>query len=166
MNFLTLLRDIRDALRTLAHDAPEILQAQQQGNELLQQILAELTPPVATQINLIYTNEKGETIPMPLLMTDTQQVVATITEFDAKGAPVPVADPSKITAQSSDTSIVAPTLQADGSVLFVAGVAGTATVTVTDGSNNLTIQDTATITAGAATKLGLTFGTPTDQAPA
>lgn len=98
-------------------------------------------------------------------LTDLQQVSLSVAEADSKGQPV--ADSLVWTVD--DSSVIALVPSADTqSCLCVAGVDGTAVVTVTDNSVNppLTASDSITVVSSAATSLVINEGTPEDQPPA
>ena len=106
------------------------------------------------------TVRKGSTVQL----TDLQQVTLSVAEQDSKGQPVSdslvwsVDQPAVISlVPSADTQ----------SCLCVAGVDGTAVVTVTDNSVTppLTASDTLTVVSSAATSLVINEGTPEDQPP-
>jgi hypothetical protein len=107
------------------------------------------------------TNRKGTAVQL----TDLQQVTLSVSEQDSKGQPV-----SDALAWSVDNSAVISLVpSADTqSCLCVAGVDGTAVVTVTDNSVTppLTASDTITVVSSAATALVISEGTPEDQPPA
>ena len=98
-------------------------------------------------------------------LTDLQQVTLSVAEVDSKGQPV-----SDSLAWSVDnSSVISLVPSADTqSCLCVAGVDGTAVVTVTDNSVTppLTASDTLTVVSSAATSLVISEGTPEDQPPA
>ncbi len=98
-------------------------------------------------------------------LTDLQQVTLSIAEQDSKGQPV--AD--QLDWSVDNSAVIALTPSADTqSCLCVAGVDGTATVTVTDNSVTppLTASDVITVVSSAATSLVISEGTPEDQPPA
>ena len=102
---------------------------------------------------------------MAVTMTDTQQVLYPPAQaVDSKGFAVP-ADAITVTVDPADGSVVALTVNADGSALIVAAAPGTATATWTD-TEAQTFQDSINVTAGPA--VGVTVGEPTisDQPPA
>ena len=98
-------------------------------------------------------------------LTDLQQVTLSVAEQDSKAQPV-----SDTLAWSVDNPrVIALVPSADTqSCLCVAGVDGTAVVTVTDNSVTppLTASDTLTVVSSAATSLVISEGTPEDQPPA
>jgi hypothetical protein len=98
-------------------------------------------------------------------LTDLQQVTLSVAEQDSKQQPV-----SDTLDWSVDNSaVIAITPSADTqSCLCVAGVDGSATVTVTDNTVTppLTASDTITVVSSAATSLVINEGTPEDQPPA
>lgn len=98
-------------------------------------------------------------------LTDLQQVTLSVAEVDSKGQPV--AD--SLVWSVDNGSVIALTPSADTqSCLCVAGVDGTAVVTVTDNSVTppLTASDTITVVSSAATSLVISEGTPEAQPPA
>ena len=104
---------------------------------------------------------------MPLQMTDSQSVSATVSEVDAAGNPVTLdTTANTVTWAVSDPTILTLTQNPDGSAAFkAAGKLGDCQVSVqvvpNDGSSaGLNAQDTVTIVAGAATALAIQFGTP------
>ena len=98
-------------------------------------------------------------------LTDLQQVVLSISEQDSKGQPV--SDQLAWSVDNGDVISLVPSADTQ-SCLCVAGVDGTATVTVTDNSVSppLTASDTITVVSSAATSLVISEGTPEDQPPA
>jgi hypothetical protein len=99
-------------------------------------------------------------------MTDIQQVTLTVMAEDSKGQPVADAG---LTWSVDNGDVVSLQPSADGtSCLCVAGIPGTANVTVSDGSSPpLTASEALTVTSSAATQLVVTAGTPEAQpAPA
>ena len=98
-------------------------------------------------------------------LTDTQQVLLSVAETDAKGEPV-TAD--VLTWVSDNPAAGALNVSADTySAEFVAGDPGIANVTVADSANPaLTGTVVLTVMSGAATALVVTEGTPEDQPPA
>ena len=106
------------------------------------------------------TNRKGTAVQL----TDLQQVALSVGEVDAKGQPVS----DSLTWSVDNPAVIAITPSADTqSCLCVAGVDGTATVTVADNSVNppLTASDSLTVVSSAATSLIISEGTPEDQPP-
>jgi hypothetical protein len=98
-------------------------------------------------------------------MTDIQQVDLTVEAVDSKGQPVT----DTFTWTVDNGTVVSLTPSADTTQCeCVAGVPGTANVTVSDGSNPpLTATETITVTSSAAASLQVTAGTPEAQpAPA
>ena len=107
------------------------------------------------------TVRKGTTVQL----TDLQQVTLSVAEVDSKGQPV--AD--SLAWSVDQPTVISLTPSADTqSCLCVAGVDGTATVTVTDNSVTppLTATDSLTVVSSAATSLVISEGTPEDQPPA
>ena len=102
---------------------------------------------------------------MTVQLTDLQQVTLSVGEVDAKGQPV--SDSLSWSVDNSDVIAISPSADTQ-SCLCVAGVDGTATVTVADNSVNppLTASDTLTVVSSAATSLLINEGTPEDQPPA
>jgi hypothetical protein len=99
-------------------------------------------------------------------LTDLQQVTLTVAEQDSKGQPV-TGDTLAWTVDNPD--VIAITPSADGySCLCVAGVDGTANVTVTDSTASpvLTGSEAFTVVSDAATALVITAGTAEEQPPA
>jgi len=98
-------------------------------------------------------------------LTDTQQVLLSVAEADSKGSPV--SDQLSWAVDNPGVIAIAPSADTQ-SCECVAGVPGTATVTVTDNSVTppLTGSEAFTVVAGAATSLVITAGTPQDQPPA
>lgn len=98
-------------------------------------------------------------------LTDTQQVLLSVAETDAKGEPV-TAD--VLTWVSDNPAAGALNVSADTySAEFVAGAPGTANITVADSANPaLTGTLVLTVVSGAATSLVVSEGTPEDQPPA
>jgi hypothetical protein len=98
-------------------------------------------------------------------LNDLQQVTLSVAEQDSKGQPVADA----LDWSVDNGAVIAITPSADTqSCLCVAGVDGTAVVTVTDNSVNppLTASDSITVVSSAATSLVISEGTPEDQPPA
>ena len=98
-------------------------------------------------------------------LTDLQQVTLSVAEVDSKNQPV--AD--SLVWSVDDGTVISLVPSADTqSCLCVAGVDGTATVTVTDNSVNppLSASDVITVVSSAATSLVISEGTPEDQPPA
>ena len=107
------------------------------------------------------TNRKGTAVQL----TDLQQVTLSVSEQDSKGQPV--AD--SLTWSVDQPTVISLVPSADTqSCLCVAGVDGTAVITVTDNSVTppLTGTDTITVVSSAATSIVLNEGTPEDQPPA
>jgi hypothetical protein len=105
---------------------------------------------------------KGSTVQL----TDNQQVELSVSEIDSKNQPV-TADALAWIVDNPD--IIAITPSPDGySCLCVAGVDGTANVTVTDSSVTppLTGSEAFTVVSGEAASLVITAGTPEAQPPA
>ena len=98
-------------------------------------------------------------------LNDLQQVTLSIAEQDSKGQPV--ADQLVWSVDNGDVIAITPSGDTQ-SCLCVAGVDGTAVVTVADNSVNppLTATDTITVVSSAATSLVISEGTPEDQPPA
>jgi hypothetical protein len=99
---------------------------------------------------------------MPAItMTDTQQVVLTAIETDEDNN---VVTPSDLLTWSVDnTAVITLTPSADTfSCIAAAAGEGTGTITVTDPSLSLTSTDPAviTVTAGPATEITISAGTP------
>jgi len=107
------------------------------------------------------TNRKGTAVQL----TDLQQVVLSVAEVDSKGEPV--SDTLAWTVDNANVISLVPSADTQ-SCLCVAGVDGTAVVTVTDNSVSppLTASDTLTVVSSAATSLVISEGTPEDQPPA
>lgn len=107
------------------------------------------------------TIRKGSTVQL----TDLQQVTLSVAEQDSKGQPV--ADALAWSVDNGDVISLVPSADTQ-SCLCVAGVDGTAVVTVADNSVNppLTASDTITVVSSAATSLVIAEGTPEDQPPA
>ena len=102
---------------------------------------------------------------MIVQLNDLQQVTLSVAEVDSKSQPVS----DQLAWSVDNSSVIAITPSADTqSCLCVAGVDGTATVTVTDNSVTppLTASDTITVVSSAATSLVINEGTPEDQPPA
>lgn len=98
-------------------------------------------------------------------LTDLQEVTLSVAEVDSKGQPVS----DQLVWTVDNSAVIAITPSADTqSCLCVAGVDGTATVTVTDNSVTppLTASDTLTVVSSAATSLKISEGTPEAQPPA
>jgi hypothetical protein len=97
-------------------------------------------------------------------LSDTQQVLLSVAETDSKGAPV-TAD--TLTWTVDDPTVIALTVSADTSysATAVAGVPGSAVVTVADNSTTPPLTGTValTVVAGAATSLVVSEGTPEPQ---
>lgn len=103
-----------------------------------------------------------------LVLTDSQETSLTIAPTDKKGKPAPV---ESVSWTSSDAGVIALTPAADGlSCLAVAGNPGTAQVSVSvdaeigDGVVTLTGTLTVNVIGGQAVALGITAGTPVEQA--
>ena len=98
-------------------------------------------------------------------LTDLQQVTLSVAEVDAKGQPV--SDALVWSVDNPDVVAISPSADTQ-SCLCVAGVDGTATVTVADNSVNppLTGSDVITVVSSAATALVINEGAPEDQPPA
>jgi hypothetical protein len=98
-------------------------------------------------------------------LNDLQQVTLSVAEQDAKGQPV--SDSLVWSVDNGDVISLVPSADTQ-SCLCVAGVDGTATVTVADNSVNppLTGSDVITVVSSAATSLIINEGTPEDQPPA
>jgi len=93
-------------------------------------------------------------------MTDTQQVTVTVMPEDSKGNAT--SDAALVWSSDDAGAVVVLQPAADGlSCLFVANEPGTANYTVTDGT--LTAPGSVVVTAGAATQLVASEGTPEDQ---
>jgi len=98
-------------------------------------------------------------------LTDLQQVTLSVAEVDSKNQPV--SDSLVWSVDNGDVISLVPSADTQ-SCLCVAGVDGTAVVTVTDNSVTppLTASDTLTVVSSAATSLVISEGTPEDQPPA
>lgn len=98
-------------------------------------------------------------------LTDTQQVLLSVAETDAKGEPV-TAD--TLTWVSDNPAAGALNVSTDTySAEFVAGAPGVANITVADSANPaLTGTLVLTVVSGAATSLVVSEGTPEEQPPA
>ena len=98
-------------------------------------------------------------------LNDLQQVTLSVAEQDSKGQPV--ADSLVWSVDNGDVISLVPSADTQ-SCLCVAGVDGTAVVTVADNSVTppLTASDTITVVSSAATSLVISEGTPEDQPPA
>ena len=107
------------------------------------------------------TNRKGTAVQL----TDLQQVTLSVSEQDSKGQPV--SDALAWSVDNADVISLVPSADTQ-SCLCVAGVDGTAVVTVTDNSVTppLTASDTITVVSSAATNLVIAEGAPEDQPPA
>lgn len=101
---------------------------------------------------------------MTVQLTDLQQVTLSVGEVDSKGQPV--ADQLAWSVDNGNVISLVPSADTQ-SCLCVAGVDGTATVTVTDNSVNppLTASDAITVVSSAATSLIISEGTPENQPP-
>lgn len=102
-----------------------------------------------------------------LTMTDSQQVIVTVTATDKKNQPVPL-PAGTVVATSDAENVVTAVVNPDGTVTFTAaGVVGSATgsVTVNDATGTALASGSIdfTIISGAPTKLVLTPGAPTEQ---
>lgn len=98
-------------------------------------------------------------------LTDLQQVSLSVAEADSKGQPV--SDALTWSVDNSDVVVITPS--ADGlSCLCVAGVEGSATVTVTDATVDpaLTASEPFLVVGSAPTSLTISAGDVQDQAPA
>ena len=107
------------------------------------------------------TIRKGSTVQL----NDLQQVTLSVAEVDSKGQSVS----DQLVWSVDNSAVIAVTPSADTqSCLCVAGVDGTATVTVADNSVTppLTASDVITVVSSAATSLVVSEGTPEDQPPA
>lgn len=107
------------------------------------------------------TTRKGNQVQL----TDLQQVTLSVAEQDAKGQPVS----DSLTWSVDNPQVITITPSADTqSCVCVAGVDGTATITVADNSVNppLTGSDVITVVSSAATALVINEGAPEDQPPA
>lgn len=102
---------------------------------------------------------------MIVQLNDLQQVTLSVAEQDSKGQPV--ADSLVWSVDAGDVISLVPSADTQ-SCLCVAGIDGTAVVTVTDNSVTppLTASDTITVVSSAATSLVISEGTPEDQPPA
>lgn len=98
-------------------------------------------------------------------LNDLQQVTLSVAEVDSKNQPV--SDALVWSVDNGDVISLVPAADTQ-SCLCVAGVDGTAVVTVTDNSVNppLTASDAITVVSSAATSLVISEGTPEDQPPA
>ena len=98
-------------------------------------------------------------------LTDLQQVTLSVAEVDSKNQPV--SDSLVWSVDNGDVISLVPSADTQ-SCLCVAGVDGTAVVTVADNSVTppLTASDTITVVSSAATNLVISEGTPEDQPPA
>jgi hypothetical protein len=107
------------------------------------------------------TIRKGQTVQL----NDLQQVTLSVAEQDSKGQPV--SDSLVWSVDNGDVISLVPSADTQ-SCLCVAGIDGTATVTVTDNSVNppLTASDAFVVVSSAATNLVISEGTPEDQPPA
>ena len=108
------------------------------------------------------TQMKGSAVQL----TDLQQVTLTVAEQDSKAQPV---TGDSLTWSVDNPDIIAITPSADGySCLCVAGVDGTANVTVTDNTVTppLTGTEPFVVVSDAATSLVISAGTPEEQPPA
>ena len=116
----------------------------------------------ATSISIHF---KGFKRNMPVSITSTQNVTASIAEDDANGNSVAFI-PGNIKWTTQDPTIATVVENNDGSATFTGLKVGTTQVTVTDTSNSLSAQDVLTVTAAAATSLVIKFGTPVQDVPA
>jgi len=107
------------------------------------------------------TVKRGSTVQL----NDLQQVTLSVAEVDSKNQPV--SDQLVWSVDNGDVISLVPSADTQ-SCLCVAGVDGTATVTVTDNSVNppLTASDAFVVVSSAATALVISEGTPEDQPPA
>lgn len=98
-----------------------------------------------------------------ITLTDTQQVDLNVQPTDSKGYPT---DDPNLQWSVDDENVVS--IQQDPNdpkhITLVAGAPGSATVSVTDGTNNG--AEAVVVTSGQAAALQLVAGTPTEQAPA
>jgi hypothetical protein len=94
-------------------------------------------------------------------LTDIQQVTLSVLAEDTKGQPVS----DTFTWAVDNGDVIALTPSADTmSCLCVAGIPGTANVSVSDGSTPpLTASESFTVTSSAATQLVVSAGTPEAQ---
>ena len=98
-------------------------------------------------------------------LTDTQQVLLSVAELDAKGEPV-TADTLTWVSDNPAAGVLTPSADTY-SAEFVAGAPGVANITVADAANAaLTGTLVLTVVSGAATSLVVSEGTPEDQPPA
>jgi hypothetical protein len=106
------------------------------------------------------TVRKGNTVQL----NDLQQVTLTVAEQDSKAQPV--SDQLSWSVDNSAVITLVPSADTQ-SCLCVAGIDGTAVVTVTDSTVTppLTGTDTITVVSSAATSLVIGEGTPEDQPP-
>jgi hypothetical protein len=105
---------------------------------------------------------------MPVVtMTDTQQVVLTAIETDGDGNTVTPSDQLTWTADNTSAVTLTPSADTFSCTVTAAGL-GVANVSVSDPGLSLTSQDPAqvTVTAGPATEISISAGTPETAAPA
>lgn len=100
-------------------------------------------------------------------MTDSQQVIVTLTATDKRNQPVPLPT-GTVVATTDNSAVLTATVNPDNTITFAAvGILGTSTgsVTVNDASGNPLASGSIdfTIVSGAPTNLVLTPGTPSEQ---
>lgn len=167
---LNLLKRQEGLNQALEQEVQAIAQEQLLQRQLLEKILGDVTPSVAT--GFVFTidlegqlTEGANTIKM----TNSQKATATIQPVDKKGQPAPV--DGVPTWASSDETIVTVTPAADGlsAVVAAVGPLGTAKVSVTGdadlGADVAPIFGTldVTVTQGQAVGFKIDLGPATEQ---
>lgn len=121
--------------------------------------------PVPTQVSLTFDppTDIQEEVPLMATLNDGQQIVAHVSELDAKGNPVSVPG----TWSVDRTDLLGMEVSADGlSATFTAlGPIGSAVVSLTVGSLP-TATASVDIVPGDVATVSVNFDAPTDQAPA
>ena len=186
MIFTTCCKDIKEALhvldlRTKAIQAQQdVLQAQ--NDEILNRlysvqsdvdrILEAVVPPPATGIRMLIVMD-GQitqgTLPMSLIMTDTQKFAASVSFVDAKGNPAQVEGVPAWNA--SDPSILTVTPAADGlsAEVVAVGPLGTSQVSVTadadlgEGVTPIVGVLDVQVVAGQAVAVSISTSAPVEQ---
>lgn len=150
-------------LQTIAANLAEI-------RRKVDRILDLLEPGPAVRI-VITANLEGQITvgASHMNMTDSQQVSLTISPVDRKGNPAPVDGIPAWASSNTEVVTVAPAPDGMSAVASAVGPLGTATVSVTaDADLGAGVTEIAgsldiTITAGSASTVTITAGTPTEQ---
>jgi len=119
-------------------------------------------PDIDDQSLRLWMTIQGDDL-MAVTMSDTQQVVITISAVDAKGNPATISGIPTWSVDDVTIAVVVPAADGMSALVKAAVHTGTATVTATatSGGTTLTGQVLVTVVGGAPISLVMSPGTPT-----